>query len=48
MDYSIYIIAGALLVAYVLFSIITRGRSKRRKGRSFMEDFKRKDKEEDK
>jgi len=46
MDYSIYVIAGALLVAYVLFSIITRGRSKRRKGKGFMENYKRKDKDE--
>lgn len=42
MDYTIYVIAGALFVAYVLFSMITRGRSKRRKGKSFMEDYKRK------
>lgn len=46
MDYSIYIIAGALFVAYVLFSMITRGRSKRRKGKSFMEGYNRKDKKE--
>jgi len=45
MDYPIYIIAGGLFVAYIIFSMFTKGHSKKRKGRKFMDGNTRKDRE---
>lgn len=48
MDYTIYIIAGGLFVAYIIFSMFTKGHSKKRKGRKFMEGNTRKDRNKEK
>ncbi|NHF57792.1 hypothetical protein FK220_000465 [Flavobacteriaceae bacterium TP-CH-4] len=46
MDNTFYFILGALFVLYLIVTITTRNKSKKRKSRKFMEDYKRKDKEE--
>ncbi|VAW11570.1 hypothetical protein MNBD_BACTEROID03-2604 [hydrothermal vent metagenome] len=45
-NYTIYIIGGALLVLYIFITVFNKNRSRDRKSRKFMEDYKRKDKDE--
>ncbi len=46
MDNTLYIVLGAVFMLYLIVTITTRNKSKRRKSRKFMEDYKRR-KEED-
>jgi len=39
---TIYIILGAVFMVYLIISMTTRSKSKERKSRKFMEDYKRK------
>ena len=43
---TIYIILGAVFMIYLIISITTRGKSKDRKSRKFMDNYKRKDEKE--
>lgn len=43
MNNTIYIIFGVVLAIYVGFRLMNRGKSRDRKSRRFMEDYKRKD-----
>ena len=43
---TIYITLGVVFAAYLVISMTTRGRSKARKSRKFMDDYKRKKKNE--
>jgi hypothetical protein len=45
-NYTIYIIGGALLVLYIFITVFNKNRSRDRKSRKFMDDYKRKDKDE--
>lgn len=42
---TIYMILGGVFMLYLIVSIVTRSKSKARKSRKFMEDYKREDKE---
>lgn len=44
MDNTIYILFGVLFAVYVGISMMNRKKSKERKSRKFMEDYKRKEK----
>jgi len=46
MNNTIYITFGVVFAIYVGFRLMNRGKSKDRKSRRFMEDYKRKDKKE--
>lgn len=41
---TIYVIFGGVLMLYIIIRLSSRGKSKARKSRKFMEDFERKDK----
>lgn len=41
---TIYIILGGVFMLYLIVSLTTRNKSKARKSRKFMEDYKRDDK----
>lgn len=43
---TIYMILGGVFMIYLIISVTTRGKSKARKSRKFMEDYKRKDEKE--
>jgi hypothetical protein len=45
MNNTIYIILGVLFAIYLAISMMNRKRSKERKSRKFMENYKRKEKE---
>lgn len=46
MDYTIYIILGALAIVYFMAKGMNRKKSRNRKSRSFMEDYKKGKREE--
>ncbi len=41
---TIYMVLGGVFMLYLIISLSTRSKSKARKSRKFMEDFKRDDK----
>ena len=41
---TIYLILGGVVMVYLIISLTTRSKSKARKSRKFMEDYKRDDK----
>lgn len=43
---TIYIVLGAVFMVYLIISITTRSKSKARKSRKFMEDYKREEEKE--
>ncbi|MFD0798262.1 hypothetical protein ACFQZJ_12390 [Maribacter chungangensis] len=46
MNNTIYIIFGVVFAIYIGFRLMNRGKSRARKSRRFMEDYKRKEKKE--
>ncbi len=46
MNNTLYIIFGGIFMLYLIVTITTRTKSKQRKSRKFMEDYKRKDTDE--
>ena len=46
MEYPIYTVLGVLIIIYLFFMIYNRNRSKRRKSKKFMEDYRREKKNE--
>ena len=43
---TIYIVLGAVFMVYLIISMTTRSKSKTRKSRKFMGDYKRKEEKE--
>jgi len=41
---KIYLLLGGIFMVYLIVTILSRNKSKARKSREFMEDYKRKDK----
>jgi hypothetical protein len=46
MEYPIYTVLGVLVIIYLFFLIYNRNKSKSRKSKKFMEDYRRKDRNE--
>jgi len=44
MDNSIYYVLGAVAVVFIVLQIATKRRTKKRKSKSFMDGYKRKEK----
>ncbi|MEP3211493.1 MAG: hypothetical protein ABJN95_20065 [Maribacter sp.] len=44
---TMYIILGGVFMLYLIISLTTRNKSKARKSRKFMEDYKRDDKKKE-
>ncbi len=43
MNNTLYIVLGGVFMLYLIVTITTRSKSKQRKSRKFMQDYKRKD-----
>lgn len=47
MDQTIYYVLGAVAVIFILLQIATRRKAKKRKAKTFMDGYERKDRQEE-